>query len=346
MKRHTSTILAIFALLLSAVVAFADSPAPGDKGDNGKIDKSGLQGLERVENVVYGYPQDGGLLNRLSAIEKTLFGMELPGSLTEREAALERFVERGNETQPSLLFKMGLAEWLVLRAVYPAKPLVSRVPDLEKALENETREGALSARLERVISKILPGGVTSVGVSFPAGTVMKSRFTKTLTVRNVKKNDVVDLELMEDCVLGGALVAPRGSRVLAEVTKVKMPRSFGRPSEIGVEFKSIETLDGQMIPIFLGPKAKKAMELDTGTAGAAGASLLGAALIGPVGLAGGFLVRGNDKQIKEGTIAYVETSEPKNVKGFRIPGPMEELVGPDASAPQGSTPMGTQNPNP
>ena len=54
MKRHTSTILAIFALLLSAVVAFADSPAPGDKGDNGKIDKSGLQGLERVENVVYG----------------------------------------------------------------------------------------------------------------------------------------------------------------------------------------------------------------------------------------------------------------------------------------------------
>ena len=73
-----------------------------------------------------------------------------------------------------------------------------------------------------------------------------------------------------------------------------------------------------MIPIFLGPKAKKAMELDTGTAGAAGASLLGAALIGPVGLAGGFLVRGNDKQIKEGTIAYVETSEPKNVKGFRI----------------------------
>ena len=313
MKRIAVVTAVIFFLVLQAHAGRASAA-----DDNGG-DRPPLVGLEKVESIVYGAPGSGGLLLRLSKIERDLFGMELPGSLTERQTALENFVEKENSGQPSLLFKAAVAEWVTLRKVNTSLPFAERVDELERTLEGEPQTGPLSARLERIISKLMPNGVTSEAVTVPASTVIKSKFVNTLTVRNVKKDDVVALEVVEDCVSGGMLVAARGNRLFACVTKVKLPRSFGRPSEIGVEFQDIEFLDGTTTHVFIGPESKKAMELDSATIGAAGASVAGAVLLGPVGLAGGFLVRGSDKQIKEGTQVFVETAEAYGVKGYRIP---------------------------
>ena len=337
MKRNLRVAMISFVFLLT--VCAVSSFAAESQTDARNV----LQGIDRIENIVYGAPQSGGLLFRLSAVEKELFGMELPGSLTERELALVRFVEEGSATQPSLIFKISVAEWVTLHRLNPTTPLTTRITTLEKTLENDAKTGALSARLERVISKILPGGLTTTDITVGGSTVLKAKFVKTLTVRNVKKNDQVELELLEDCIVNGVIAAAKGNRLMAEVTKVKMPRSFGRPSEIGVQFKTVETLNGGMIPVFLGPEAEKAMKLDSGTAGAAGASLLGAALIGPVGLAGGFLVRGNDKQIAEGTLVYVETSEQSSVKGFTVPGAMLPLPEQQQVVPQGAEPVNPPN---
>jgi hypothetical protein len=88
--------------------------------------------------------------------------------------------------------------------------------------------------------------------------------------------------------------------------------------------------------VFIGPEAQKAMDVDSATIGAAGASLVGTLLIGPVGLASGFLVRGSDKQIKEGTHVFVETSEASGVMGYQIPGGMlQEIVNTDLGSPTG-----------
>lgn len=321
MKKFALFTATLITMIFFAFCAFAAETDPADT--------TPLQGFDRVEKIVYGAPQTGGLLIRLSKIERDLFGMELPGSLTERQLALEKFVETGNDTQPSLLFKIGVAEWVTLRRTYPSSPLTVRVPTLERTLENETREGALSVRLERILSKLLPSGVGSMNMTVPTSTVFKARFARTLTVRNVKKDDIVELELNEDCIINGILAAPKGNRIFAQVTKVKMPRSFGRPSEIGVEFQSVETLDGQMTAVYIGEAAKEAMKLDAGAMGAAGASIMGAALVGPAGLLGGFLVRGSDKQIPEGTLVYVESTEATNAMGFLIPTSMGIVVDPE-----------------
>jgi hypothetical protein len=266
-------------------------------------------------------------------MERDLFGMELPGSLTERQQALLTFVEEGTPTQPSLIFKVSVAEWVTISKVNPSLPLADRMANLEMALEGEPQMGALSARLERILTKLLPNGVSSVPVQIPATTVFKAAFAKTLTVRNVTKGDIVELNVTEDCVIGGALAVAKGDRVFGEVTKVKMPRSFGRPSEISVEFKEVEMISGRRIPVNLGAQAKKAMEIDSGTIGAAGASIAGAVLLGPLGLAGGFLVRGGDKQIPEGSMMYVETTDAATVTGYPVSGS-------PPAAPQG-TPTGT-----
>jgi hypothetical protein len=331
MKRFAIISCAIFALALAA--SAAPLYAAGDSGDSERLP---LQGLEKVESIVYGSPGNGGLLLRLSKVERDLFGMELPGSLTERQTALENFVEKGSSGQPSLIFKAAIAEWVTIKRVNTALPFTERVDSLERTLEGEPQMGALSARLERLISKLMPNGVSASALSVPANTVMKTKFVNTLTVRNVKKGDAVALEVVEDCVIGGSLVSARGNRLFAEVTKVKMPRSFGRPSEIEVEFRNIEFIDGSVAAVFIGSESKKAMELDSSTIGAAGASVAGAVLLGPVGLAGGFLVRGSDKQIKEGTLVFVETSDALQIMGYQIPAlALPDVVNTGSSSPSG-----------
>ncbi|MDR3331019.1 MAG: hypothetical protein LBT08_00180 [Synergistaceae bacterium] len=307
MKRALYMVMAL-AVMAASVVSAAEV-ATQDEG-------TPLYGLDRVESFVYGVPQNGGLLLRLSKVERDLFGMELPGSLTERQQALQNFVEEGNSNQPSFIFKVGVAEWVTLRRVNPSNSFEDRIVNLETTLEGEQQSGALSARLERILTKLLPSGVFAVPVQASAGTVFRAKFIETLTVRNVAQGDVIQLELDEDYVIDGTLAAAKGNRVFASVTRVRLPRSFGRQAEIGVEFTDVEFIGGARAPVLIGPESEKAMKIDKGAIGAAGASIAGLALLGPVGLVGGFLVRGSDKQIPAGATVYVETAEFKEFAGY------------------------------
>ena len=308
----------ILLILVFSIFVFAGGVYAADDGD---IESSVQQeSLQKVETVVYGAPGTGGMFLRLGRVERDLFGMELPGSLTERQQALLTFVEEGTPTQPSLVFKTSVAEWVTTGKANPSQPLADRMAILEMELEGEPQMGALSARLERVLTKVLPSGVFSGPATIPAGTVLKAVFARTLTVRNVARGDIIELNVTEDCVISGVLIVARGNRVFGEVTRVRGPRSFGRPSEISVEFREVETIGGRRTPVTLGPQAKKAMEIDSGTIGAAGASIGGLLVLGPLGLAGGFLVRGSDRQIPEGTMMYVETTEAFTAAGYPTAG--------------------------
>ncbi len=295
--------------------------------------------LERIETIVYGAPQGGGLISRLTNAEKDVFGRELPGSLTERQTAMLDFLEKGSLTQPSVLFKLSVAEWAVSQQIHPAWPLARRVETLESILDGAVLGGALASRIEKVIIKLLPEGAMSSPAEVPATTIVKTALAQTLSVSNVKVDDKVVLNLIEEVVVNQTLVAPKGSRVFAHVSKVKRPRSFGRPSEIEIEFDALEVLGPGSVPVTMGESAKKAMEADQATVGAVGASFAGAVLLGPLGLASGFLVRGSDKELKEGTLFYVETVGVNTVQGYKVPAQISSMVSSgDVSVPQGSTP--------
>ncbi|NLV82365.1 MAG: hypothetical protein GXZ18_05065 [Synergistaceae bacterium] len=335
MRRHITTLVIAFICAISMFLVPATAEETVDV-----VDTAVFQTLDRIETIVYGAPQSGGLLPRLSKAEKDVFGRELPGSLTERQTAIHDFLEKETATQPSLLFKLAVVEWAVAREAHPTWPLSKRVETLESITDGTATGGALSARIERMIAKTLPEGVLSTSTSLPATTIVKASLSKTLSVRNIKVDDKIVLKLIEDVIVNGNLVAPKGSRVLAHISKVKPPRSFGRGSEIDIEFDSLEALGPNFVLVKIGESAKKAMEADAALYGAAGASIAGAVLLGPLGLAGGFLIRGSDKQIKEGTIFYVETGDTANVSGYKIPGQISSIVtSGDISAPQGSSPV-------
>lgn len=330
--RKGKLIIALLAVcsIMFAVPAFAADAA----ADAGPV----FQVLERIETIVYGATTGGGLLSRLSNVERDVFGRELPGSLTERQTAMLNFLEKGSESQPSLLFKLSVAEWGVDQKISPETGITKRVDMMESILEGSVQGGAYAARVERLITRLLPDGVAAVSIDVPAGTVVKSGLTKELTVREVKKDDIVVCTLVEEIIINGSLVAPKGSRVFGHISKVKMPRSFGRPSEIEITFDSVEVIGPSTIPVVMGDAAKKAMEADAAMIGAAGASFAGAILLGPLGLATGVLVRGSDKPLKEGTLFYVETSEPAIAQAYAIPPQISTMVRPASEdVPQGTT---------
>lgn len=323
-------LLAVCSVIFAASAVAADSAATSE----GPV----FQVLERVETIVYGATTGGGLLSRLSNVERDVFGRELPGSLTERQTAMLNFLEKGSESQPSLLFKLAVAEWGVDQKINPEAGITKRVDTMESILEGSVQGGAYAARVERLITRLLPEGVSAVSVDIPAGTVVKSGLTQELTVRNVKKDDIIICSLVEEIITNGNLVAPKGSRVFGHVSKVKMPRSFGRSSEIEITFDSIEVMGPSTIPVTMGAAAKKAMEADAAMIGAAGASFAGAVLLGPLGLATGVLIRGSDKPLKEGTLFYVETEEPAVAQAYAIPPQISTMVRPASEdVPQGTT---------
>lgn len=303
-----------------------------------KPDKSApaFEMLERIETITYGNKREGGLLNRLSDVEKTIFGRELPGSLTERQTALIDFLERGTDTQPSVLFKLSVAEWGVSQEIYPTWPLTKRIDAMEMILEGANQPGPLVSRLERLLMKLLPEGIAATRFELPKETIVKGVLRDTLTVRNVKVGDIIILELNEQIMADDMLVAPKGSRVFAHITTVKPPRSFGRSTVIEMQIDGVEVLGPSVVPVNIGDAAKKAMETDSAMIGAAGASLAGAVLLGPVGLAGGFLIRGNDKQLKEGTLFYAQTSEATQITAYQIPQQISPLTQQGGLAPQGT----------
>ena len=298
--------------------------------------KPAFEMLERIESIVYGSKREGGLLNRLNDVERTIFGRELPGSLTERQTALIDFLERGTDTQPSVLFKLSVAEWGVSQEIHPTWPLTRRIDAMEAILEGANQPGPLVSRLERLLMKLLPEGIMATQFELPKETIVKGILRDTLTVRNVKVGDIIILALNEQIMVGDMLVAPKGSRVFAHITTVKPPRSFGRSSVIEMEIDGVEVLGPYVVPVNIGDAAKKAMEADSAMIGAAGASLAGAVLLGPVGLAGGFLIRGNDKQLKEGTLFYAQTSEATPITAYQIPSQISPLTQPGGLAPQGT----------
>ena len=83
--------------------------------------------MERIETIIYGEPNKGGLVERLNGIERELFGRSLPGSIAERHAAILNFLETGTAEQPSMIFKIGVAEWILSKNIYASRPALRRL---------------------------------------------------------------------------------------------------------------------------------------------------------------------------------------------------------------------------
>lgn len=319
MKKNLLFSILVVVLLSVCISAFAVE----DSNNN----SSTFQTMERTESIVFGQTRTGGLIERLSELEVALFGRELPGSIAARQNALLNFLEKGNIDQPSMLFKLGVAEWALSQESDTYSCVEKRILFLEKSLEGETMENKpLAMRLERLLGLLLSDSISWEDIEIPVDSVMKATSLETLAPASAQAGDPVRMVLAEDFTSGTYLIAPKGSRIVGHVEKVTKPKSFGRPSEIALSFDSLVPLGPEQISLTMGEASEKATKAEKAQMAAVGTSFVGAILLGPVGLAGGLLVRGDARDIPEGTTFFVQTAELSRVSAYPVPEGLQGMI--------------------
>ena len=324
MKKAAKIFACLLVLVLTASACFASEAVDDPNPNSG----SSRQMMEQIETVIYGYVAKGGLIDRLAKVESDLFGRSLPGTIAERHAAILNFLEMGTDDQPSMMFKLGVAEWVVDKKIRASEPAAKRLEDLENNLTGSSRSGnPIVMRVESLLATLVMDPVAAQAVTVPADTTFKVRFMDELSPATSKTGDYVRLELTNDLIVNQILVAPAGSLLVTEVRDVKRPRMFGIPGEVRLSFQELKPLGPQKIPVLVGKASEAAIKEarktgnrgESGIIGAGAASVAGAVLLGPVGLVGGMFIRGNSIKIPVGAVTFVQTSGDCTVQGYPIP---------------------------
>ncbi|MCL2767297.1 MAG: hypothetical protein FWE49_01000 [Synergistaceae bacterium] len=277
--------------------------------------------MDKAETIIYGEAKRGGLIERLNELETVLFGRSLPGSISERQLQLINFIETGSDEQPSLLFKLGVAEWAVSQTIQPFVPALGRLQKLEQELDGFIQEGKpMAMRVERLLSMLLTDPVTQVELEVSSDKIVRAQFLDDIGPGKSRKGDSVKMELLEDFTIENHLIAPKGSRIVSEVSEVKRPAAFGRPGEVKLDLKYLQILGPEEVKVKVADTTKRFGERGEGNiAAAAGASIVGAVLLGPLGLASGLLIRGQSLDVNAGTQFYIELADRAKMSVFPIP---------------------------
>ena len=266
-----------------------------------------------VEKFFNGTEQTGPLVERISKLEKDLWGKENTGSLVNRMENLYTYCLETSDNAPSFSIKMNAAEWSLTHEV-TVEPVKVRIENLERVLMGNLSTGSFEERLNQLLKLSYTNGkpvVTKVTVN--KDSLLKVKMVTPLSTKTSRSGDVVAFRASEDFYVDGHLIVPKGAQGLGKVTKVEGARNFGRDAQLQISFDTVEGMDGSNISTILGEKAK--LE-NKSLATAAGASVAGMIILGPIGVVGGAFVHGKDVNIPAGAETYIQIKEQVELYGI------------------------------
>ena len=272
-----------------------------------------LGSLVIVEEMLYGESQTGSLVGRIEHVEVDIYGQVQQGAVLMRIDRVLSFLQ-DSEGDGGLQLLLNLAEWGFSATLSGEKPMVERLDNLELVLYGTTQPGTISERAERLMLDVW--GTTTLDVkrvSLPAQTLVKVSLSETVDSGKAQVGDQVQYRVVEDVMIEGRVVIPLGATGLATVSEATAAGGLGKDGRVVLDFGKITSLDGTQVRLKVDETAtqrNRSLEL------AAGASMAGIILLGPVGLVSGYFVRGKNVQIATGTQFYVETERAVPTLGF------------------------------
>ena len=267
--------------------------------------------LAAVEKDTYGTEQTGALLDRINKLEKDYDGSHRTGSMMARVDALYDEVYT-NGSKPSVLAQLNAIEWNIDHEV-SMNSVEKRVADMEMTINGQTNEGTYKKRIQDLAAASF--GTTDlpmVQINVPKNTLIKVALVDPVNTKNLKKGDAIRYKVAADVIVDGKLVFAKGEPGDGVVTKVKQARNFGRNAELEIDYKQTKSIDGTYVATFMGEEAKQEMK---NLAMAAGASLAGIVILGPIGVIGGAFVKGKNIDLPEGTEFYIQTRDNTTMYG-------------------------------
>ena len=276
-----------------------------------------LEKTETLETTVYGKVQLGALTDRVHQLQDTVYGTKQQGSITGQVDHLFNAVE-GQGKQVTLHQEVNALEWMYYDEVHNGS-LVERIGQMERSVSGMENKGSLQSRVQKLKQSIFGSQVT---LATKQGTIAADQvFTLTLTEpisskKNVK-DDIVHVKLAEDIMDGEVLLVPKGTPGTGHITEITKARSFGRNAKLNIVFDQLQGIDGTIFTALQGEEAKAKTKDELK---AAGASVAGAVVLGPVGLVGGFFVKGKSIDLPEGTLVYVQPESTVTISGIEVRG--------------------------
>ena len=305
MKRWMIMFAALLVLTMSSGVALAEEATVVDK-------------LNSIDKGLYGSEQTGALLERVQKLEKDVNGQVTKEAIIPRVDSLYNSVFHSTEAAPSLILKVNAVEWALQHQGNGTVPVKSRIEGLERMVTGNSVPGAFQDRVAKLLSMAYADGKAQTApLTLPKDSLIKISFLTALDSKTARVGDVVDFQAADDMYINGILAVAKGARGMGKISKVERASNFGRDGKIEINYEDIETIDVIKVPIFLGDKAK---EETKSYAKAAGATVAGMIILGPVGVIGGAFVHGDDLKIPVGAQMFVQTKAETSLVGVVPPG--------------------------
>lgn len=138
-------------------------------------------------------------------------------------------------------------------------------------------------------------------VTVPDGTELTVVTTEEISSKTAHEGDPLTFKVDEDVLVNGHVVIAKGALVKGEISDSKKSGRMGKGGTLSVRILSTNTVDDQKVKL----RASKGKEGDDKT----GTTVALVVLFGPLG----FLKKGKDAKIKEGTRIKAYTDEEKKV---------------------------------
>lgn len=303
-------ITAVITTLILMISAFALPVAAQADSELTVIEK-----LAVVEKAIYGATQTGSLTDRITKVEVDVYGSEAKEALMPRVDTLYTHVLETTEQAPSILTKLNAVEWTFTHHVSNT-PIKARLENLETIMNGSPITGSVNSRITKLLKLAYTDGQFEIAaMTVPKDTLVKIKTLSTLNSKQSKVGDTVALGIAEDLIIDGVLVFPQGASGIGTITKVERSKSFGRDAKLEISFDNVQATDGSTVATLLGDKAKKETK---SLVTAAGASVAGMIILGPVGILGGAFVNGKDADIPIGSQLYIQTKEAVEVYGIKV----------------------------
>lgn len=143
---------------------------------------------------------------------------------------------------------------------------------------------------------------TQTEITIPDGTEISVVTAEEISSKTATEGDPLNFTVDEDVKINGKVVIAKGALVKGEVSDAKKSGRMGKAGTLSIRILSTTTVDDQKIKL----RASKGKEGDDKT----GTTVALVVLFGPLG----FLKKGKNAKIKEGTKIKAFTDEEKKVQ--------------------------------
>lgn len=277
--------------------------------------------IDRLEMLLYGRTYTGTYLDRLNRLEKDLYGSQQSGAIPVRTLDID-FKLSDRSSAESLWLQFRAVEWKSGQAVNETY-IMDRLSDMELFVYGEVKSGPVLSRVDELVRLWFIGGkIPFRTADVPARTPVDLKLEQEVSSETAKAGQVVKLSVVNNVIVDGVLVIPRGATGELLVTEAEAGTHAFKRAKLNVQLKNVKAIDGTLLAI---EPADPEADLTGGSANqdaktqlAVGASILGMILLPPLGAAAGLLVRADQLVLPQGTVIRAVISTHSPVLGVEV----------------------------